>query len=231
MDQGQFMPEAHRNGFFRFGVVNPLGYTHLRTGTGLMEAFPWVRSAVVLAYPSPDPLMDYDIGFRLPEDAPQFNVWIYNILYGRAGKLAQMLIENGYRACVDMAAFDLRRAAVEGGVGSLGKNWLVLTPELGPRVRLIGLLTDLALPFTDRFTQDLCLPECHACERNCPGQALNGREYDADRCRPHFRGEQISDLVWCTCAECMHSCPVGMKQTRNLEYYDHIKRTGPTRDG
>jgi len=168
--------------------------------------------------------MDYDIGFRLPQAEPQFNAWIYNILYGRAGKLVEMLIENGYRALVDMSAFDLRRAAVEGGIGSLGKNRLILTPELGPRIRLIGLLTDLALPFTEPFTEDLCLPKCHVCERECPGQALYKGEHDADRCRPHFRGKQISDLVWSTCTTCMHSCPIGMKQTRNLEYYDHINR-------
>jgi epoxyqueuosine reductase len=104
-------------------------------------------------------------------------------------ELAMALESQGYKAVaipaflpIDMSdgkdgmvgPIDLRRAAVEAGVGSYGKSGLVLVKGFGPRVRLGAVLTSAPLKPTKKKTKSLCLPECQICLSGCPGKALLG---------------------------------------------------------
>jgi epoxyqueuosine reductase len=70
---------------------------------------------------------------------------------------------------------DLRRAAIEAGIGSYGKSGLVLVKGFGPRVRLGVILTSALLTPTGEETKSLCLPECQICIEGCPNKALLGK--------------------------------------------------------
>ena len=76
----------------------------------------------------------------------------------------------------------LRLAAVEAGLGTLGLNQMLLTPQFGPRVFLAGMMTDWK-PGTDDLLneladepvkEELCpgLEECGRCAAICPEQAI-----------------------------------------------------------
>jgi len=71
---------------------------------------------------------------------------------------------------------DLRRAAVEAGLGTLGLNNLVITPQFGPRVRLGGLLTSATLKSDEKIKDNLCIPGCKLCIESCPANALHEGE-------------------------------------------------------
>ena len=71
----------------------------------------------------------------------------------------------------------LRHAAVAGGLGTWGLNLMVLTPELGPRVHLAGVMTTLELAPDRRIEGELCLglEQCGRCAAICPENAIPRR--------------------------------------------------------
>jgi len=74
-----------------------------------------------------------------------------------------------------VGSVDLRRAAVEAGIGSYGKSGLVLIKGFGPRVRLGAVLTSAPLKSTKKRSKFLCPEECQICLSGCPGRALLGK--------------------------------------------------------
>ena len=73
-----------------------------------------------------------------------------------------------------VGSVDLRRAAVEAGIGSYGKSGLVLMKGFGPRMRLGAVLTSAPLKLTKKRAKFLCPEECQICLSGCPGKALSG---------------------------------------------------------
>ncbi|HYU17566.1 MAG TPA: hypothetical protein VEQ11_02620 [Chloroflexota bacterium] len=71
----------------------------------------------------------------------------------------------------------LRCAAVAAGLGTLGLNEMLLTPEFGPRIFLAGVLTDLQLEPGQPLPAELCLglEECGRCAAICPEDAIPRR--------------------------------------------------------
>ena len=66
---------------------------------------------------------------------------------------------------------------MEAGLGTLGLNTMLLTPEFGPRVYLGGVLTDASLSVGSARPQELCLglEECGRCAAVCPEDAIPRR--------------------------------------------------------
>ena len=73
----------------------------------------------------------------------------------------------------------LPHAAVEAGLGTLGLNLQLLTPEYGPRVILTAVLCSVEVECDQPMKDALCLgPSCGRCLKTCPPDA--GREWDRD---------------------------------------------------
>ena len=80
----------------------------------------------------------------------------------------------------------LPHAAVEAGLGTLGLNLMLLTPEYGPRVMLGAVLTSADLDPDQRIETALCLgEECGRCLLTCPGDAVLHWGLDTAKCAPH----------------------------------------------
>lgn len=84
----------------------------------------------------------------------------------------------------------LNHAAVEAGLGTLGLNLQLLTPEFGPRVIIGAVLSSVPIEPDRRMETSLCLgPECGRCLKTCPGDTVGhwNRDWPAcDRYRsPH----------------------------------------------
>lgn len=76
------------------------------------------------------------------------------------------------------ADFSHRHAAVAAGLGQFGFSGLLLTPQFGPRQRLVSIITDAPLePSPMHEEPPLCRPDrCgHACIKACPTRAMTGR--------------------------------------------------------
>jgi epoxyqueuosine reductase len=93
----------------------------------------------------------------------------------------------------------LPHAAVEAGLGTLGLNLQLITPEYGPRVVLTAVLCSVDVDCDKRMEQPLCLgPSCARCLKVCPGDAVGHWSRDWEACDPHRSPHgfaQLSDHV------------------------------------
>ena len=91
----------------------------------------------------------------------------------------------------------LPHAAVAAGLGTLGLNLQLLTPQYGPRVILTAVLCSVEVECDRPIEQALCLgPSCGRCLKTCPGDAVLhwGRDWQAcDRHRSPHGFSQLTD--------------------------------------
>ena len=100
----------------------------------------------------------------------------------------------------------LPHAAVEAGLGTLGLNLQLLTPEYGPRIVLAAVLSSVEIECDRPMSEALCRgPSCGRCLKTCPGDAV--REWDRD---------------WAACDR--HRSPHGFAQLS--EHLDRIIEAG-----
>ena len=76
-----------------------------------------------------------------------------------------------------------RHLGIEAGLGTLGLEVNLLTPEFGPRVYLTGVLTELELAADAPMTEQVCIGEsCSRCLYSCPSDAVRHFGLDKRRC-------------------------------------------------
>ncbi|MCC7167858.1 MAG: hypothetical protein IT565_09820 [Rhodospirillales bacterium] len=74
-------------------------------------------------------------------------------------------------------------AAVEAGLGTLGLNRQLITPEYGPRVRLAVLLSSVEVEPDAKMETALCAgPACGRCLKACPADAVGHWDRDFAGC-------------------------------------------------
>ena len=84
------------------------------------------------------------------------------------------------------------------GLGTLGLNCSIITPEFGPRVFVTSIVTDCPLPPGQPMNEELCT-SCGICVKNCPIQALDGEGGK----------NPFACASYGCCATCIAICPVG----------------------
>lgn len=98
---------------------------------------------------------------------------------------------------VERGGIYLKDAAVVAGLGCMGRNNLLVTPEYGPRVRLRALTLDVSLPSTgpQSSTGPLGFDPCEGCDapclRACPRGAFDRRVYDPANVGPNSGPGQL----------------------------------------
>ena len=115
--------------------------------------------------------------------------------------------------------FSQKLAAHLAGLGWIGKSCLLITPEHGPRVRWVTVLTNAPLRPTGFPMEQLC-GKCTACVDICPQHAFTGRpfhcnepreaRYDAAACDRYFKELEKTRGV-AVCGLCLYICPHGRK--------------------
>ncbi|MDR3280691.1 MAG: 4Fe-4S binding protein [Synergistaceae bacterium] len=110
------------------------------------------------------------------------------------------------------AAFSQVLAGYYAGLGTVGFNHTLLTPEYGPRVRFASVITDADIT-PDRVTKrDLC-KNCGVCRKQCPVGAFTPREdkiiADMDKHRCASYHQKLKNELHYPCGVCAMVCPVG----------------------
>ena len=109
------------------------------------------------------------------------------------------------------------------GLGVIGKNNLLITPEFGPRVRLRGIFMEAELEPTGPIDFDPCNDCPMPCHKACPRDAFRtgsfGRPYCKEENDERYTKEEMLDgsimgidepsLVMKPCRKCELACPVG----------------------
>jgi len=86
-----------------------------------------------------------------------------------------------FRQTRTVGFLSFKHAAMSCGMGVIGKNNLLLTPEFGPHQRLCAIVTEAVLAPDSRQEFDLC-NGCNKCVKACPSGALTPDGYDVDPC-------------------------------------------------
>lgn len=118
-----------------------------------------------------------------------------------------------------VAPFSFKYAAVNAGLGWIGKNDVIITEKYGPRVRLSAILIDSMFTYGQKITKSNCPNLCRKCVEACPYNALHDVKWDIDVLR-----NEIIDYQLCNqkrslyiekhgrknaCGLCMAACPIG----------------------
>lgn len=153
--------------------------------------------------------ISYDIG-RLLDDHGYRVV----VIPHRIGNLDPDLRKSGDYMNIYPKLFGIstRHAAVEAGLGVLGKSRLLITPRFGPRQRIAAVITDAELKpdkkIMEKEAEKLCPPICQACINACPGKALSTQGIAWEKCNEVIK-PQNSMYGYSACCECMIACPIG----------------------
>jgi len=147
--------------------------------------------------------------------------------------LAKKIQDKGYQAfpipashTIDpnkmIGAISHKLPASLSGMGWIGKNCLLITPDYGPRVRLATILTDAPLE-TGHPIADNC-GDCRDCVEVCPVKALKGVQFNpseprevrfnAQLCRDYTekRKQRMGEGL---CGLCLYICPYGRADRKN----------------
>lgn len=100
----------------------------------------------------------------------------------------------------------MRHAAVLAGLGSFGKNTLVINRKYGNMLSYGAVLTDLDLK-SDDMSEELCIKGCRKCLDACPTKALDGSTANQSLCRPHTYGANARGFGIVNCNKCRVVCP------------------------
>ncbi len=146
-----------------------------------------------------------------------------------AAQVVAQLTSAGFRAQANSATrsnvdretlstpFPHKTAATRAGLGWIGKCALLVTPRLGPALRLVSVLTDAPLMVGQPITESEC-GDCTACQDACPGSAVSGENwragreraefFDAFACARHLDAiQRTRGVAWGRCGICMAVCP------------------------
>jgi epoxyqueuosine reductase QueG len=84
------------------------------------------------------------------------------------------------------------------GLGTLGLNCSILTPQFGPRVFVTSIITDCPLTAGEPLGEDLCT-RCGLCVDNCPIGAIDGKGWK----------NPYACASYGCCSTCIAICPAG----------------------
>jgi epoxyqueuosine reductase QueG len=170
----------------------------------------------------------YDTANRVLDEMA-FNLVRY---LNRLGHAAFFFSRDGYgslRLLKDrpQAAFSHVFAAKYAGLGTIGMNNCLLTPEFGPRVRFVSVFTSAVLESDPMIKKELCI-KCLACEKCCPVNAIiiKDDEFKSDfivnACIDRHI-ELVRDKAY-PCGICTKVCPIGndrllYKDSGNMKKY------------
>jgi epoxyqueuosine reductase len=170
---------------------------------------------------------------REPVPARVYSYHIYTVVNAHldqtATLVARALQEEGYEAVsvptsatVDADGFrgplSHKLVARAAGIGWIGRSCLLVTPEVGPRVRFATVLTDAPLSPDARLERDC--RACTLCVDRCPAAAFTGRAFDPDeplearmdvRACSEYRSEAKEESGVEICGVCVAVCPHGRR--------------------
>jgi len=234
-------------GFATVGVSNPdmlSGLPHgkvwnVYTLSNPEEELPNVKSVILMGYYVWDKafniqvdsarLRDVGIHSDIQRQAVESYQLYYEVMKNKAWIMTDYLTKRGFES-IQSLSIPLKTSAVKCGLGCQGKNTLLITPNYGPRVRLISVLTNAELDVDEPFKEDLC-QSCQKCVIACPTKALEPYRLKINRCMTYSaENSSASDVdqdvkeleqklvptptpcSYIECTICIEACPIGRNQ-------------------
>lgn len=139
-----------------------------------------------------------------------------NLAYHAARELEKRLTEAGCFAQANVP-YPAREAAVRAGLGIIGRNSMLITPEYGTRIVIILMATDIPVQPDEKHDRSECL-QCGKCTNVCPSGAIGERGMiHPERCLRNYMMEgvvvpeavrQRMGMTLVGCDLCQRVCPM-----------------------
>ena len=223
------LAEAMGTDFFGIADLSPAHDAILAQGGPVIAGFPRAISiGIALLHPIVDQLPHRDDHAV----AMSYRHHCYDLVNQRldhiASRLSSILQCEGHRALPVPASqtvdderlcgiFSNKMGAHLAGLGWIGKSCLLVTPEVGPRVRWATVLTDAPLQVTGEPMKEQC-GTCRQCVEICPPGAFTGQpfrpgeprkvRFAAQKCKQYF-ADMDETIGLPVCGLCLYVCPYG----------------------
>jgi epoxyqueuosine reductase QueG len=125
----------------------------------------------------------------------------------------------------EMGIFSHKIAAHLSGLGWIVKNCLLITPQVGPRVRWASVPTHASLEITGQLMGEQC-NSCQECVDICPVKAITGRSFRKEEsrdariaahdCKNHLN-KMKEKTGWPVCSLCLYICPYGREASKKAQ--------------
>lgn len=199
--------------------VDFIGYTSINENFIFKDLKVYGKNGVILGME-----MKWDDGIELaPSTKCEIEVFrVYKILGEVTIELTEFLKGQGYKSEAHHpfgGKLLYGPHVVAAGLGILGRNGLIITPEFGPRQRWSMITTDAEIPESSKRNFDelkeFC-KTCEACVKNCLGKAIYEepieRFKDSGVITYIDRSKCIESLLKNNyCSYCLKVCPQGHK--------------------
>ncbi|MCK5076732.1 MAG: tRNA epoxyqueuosine(34) reductase QueG [Calditrichia bacterium] len=169
----------------------------------------------------------------------------HKLLRKKTGRIAQkMQNEFGkfeYKISVDSSPVLERYWAQKAGLGWIGKNSMLISPQIGSYTFIAVLLTNLEIEPDTSFIKDYC-GNCNKCVEACPtGAILPDKIIDSNKCLSYLTIEHKKEIAvdlldkvkpWLFgCDVCLNVCPWNTKavETKELRFHQSYS-TGEIKD-
>ena len=147
-----------------------------------------------------------------------YHTTIKQMLFELCERLKEVNPDFSARCFVDSAPIFEKRYAVEAGLGWIGRQSLLVTPEFGSFVLLGEIVMTAECDQYDTPYEGVGCGECYRCVEACPNGAIKERHIDTSRCISCATIECRSDEGICDthgwifgCDECQTVCPYNRK--------------------
>ncbi len=147
-----------------------------------------------------------------------YHLTIKQMLFELSARLKELSPSLSGRCFVDSAPIFEKRYAVEAGLGWIGRQSLLITPEYGSFVLLGEIVMTAECDEYDKPLVSVGCGECRRCVEACPNGAVKERHIDTSRCiscatiERRGEGEPPALHGWIFgCDECQTVCPYNRK--------------------
>ena len=147
-----------------------------------------------------------------------YHLTIKQMLFELCKRLKEHCPDISARCFVDSAPIFEKRYAVEAGLGWIGRQSLLITPQFGSFVLLGEIVTSEVCDHYDKPLETVGCGECRRCVEACPNSAVKERHIDTSRCiscatiERLGEGEKAPLHGWIFgCDECQSVCPYNRK--------------------
>ena len=135
------------------------------------------------------------------------------------GYEARAHIDGNYRVIAPLVARDA-------GLGEIGRMGLLMTPELGPRVRIGVVTTNLPLRVDKRKPDEGVLEFCRICRKcadNCPSRAISFEDRQDENGAWHWKIDHVRcfsywNVVGTDCGRCLAVCPLAHAEGMGADF-------------
>lgn len=103
-----------------------------------------------------------------------------------------------------------KHAAQAAGLGKLGKNSLLITPQFGNMVHFVSIITDIQLLPDPMLEWEPCPADCSICKDICPaGAIIENQKVEQELCRKILIKKLPKGMVIESCNACRRACAYG----------------------